>query len=339
MKKITTIGIDLAKNVFHLHGVDEHGKVVLRKKLMRDQVLPFLATLSPCLIGMEACGGSNYWARKIKELGHDARLINPKFVKAYVKSNKNDYNDAEGICEAVSRPSMRFVPIKTVDQLDMQALHRVRSQLIKERTGIVNQVRGLLGEFGIVIPKGIEYARKNLPDILEDQTNELTEFGLKLFRDLYERLIELDDRISKMDQEIKTLFNADETCQRIHALEGVGPLIATAIIAMVGNFNEFKNGRDLSAWLGLVPRQHSTGGKELLLGISKRGNRYLRTMLIHGARSVVYRAAKKDDPKSRWINALKARRGENVACVAVANKNARIIWALITNGTEYQKAV
>ncbi len=288
---------------------------------------------------MEACGGAPYWARAIGKLGHEVRLMmSPQFVKPYVKTNKNDYHDAEAVCEAVGRPTMRFVPVKTVEQQDIQAIHRIREQLIKSRTAQANQIRGLLGEYGIVIPKGLGQVRGRLPGILEDAENGLTFRARRFLFDLVERLRELDERIRAYDKEIQELFKEDERSQRIEKVEGVGPVVATAIVAAVGNGTAFQSARQMSAWLGLVPRQHSTGGRERLLGISKRGDRYIRTLLIHGARSVVRYAEKKTDPRSRWINSIKARCGTNTAAVALANKNARILWALLSKGETYQPA-
>lgn len=335
---IKALGIDLAKSVFHLCGMDKQGKVVLRRRLSRGKLLEFLANVPPCLIGMEACGGTHYWAREIGKLGHEVRLMSPQFVKPYVKTNKNDSNDAEAVCEAVGRPTMRFVPVKTVEQQDIQAIHRIREQLIKSRTAQANQIRGLLGEYGIVIPKGLRQVRGRLPGILENAENGLSFRARRFLSDLVERVRELDERIRAYDKEIQELFKEDERSQRIEKVEGIGPVVATAIVAAVGNGTFFKDGRQLSAWLGLVPRQHSTGGRERLLGISKRGDRYIRTLLIHGARSVVRYAEKKTDPRSRWINGLKARRGTNAAAVALANKNARIIWALLSKGEAYRPA-
>lgn len=287
---------------------------------------------------MEACGGAHYWARAMGKLGHEVRLMSPQFVKPYVKTNKNDYNDAEAVCEAVGRANMRFVPVKTVEQQDIQAIHRIREQLIKSRTAQANQIRGLLGEYGIVIPKGLRQVRGRLPGILEDAENGLTFRARRFLSDLVARVRELDEHIKTYDKEIQELFKEDERSQRIEKVEGIGPVVATAIVAAVGNGTFFKDGRQLSAWLGLVPRQHSTGGRERLLGISKRGDRYIRTLLIHGARSVVRYAQRKTDPRSRWINGLKARRGTNAAAVALANKNARIIWALLSKGEAYRPA-
>lgn len=336
---VTTLGIDLAKKVFQVHGVDESGEVVLRRKLSRTKLLPFLANLPACVIGLEACGGAHYWAREMSKLGHEVRLMSPQYVKPYVKTNKNDYNDAEGICEAVSRPNMRFVAVKSVEQQDIQAMHRVRSGLMKERTALVNQVRGLLAEYGIVVAQGVHKLRGELPLILEDAQNQLSTRGRELFAELYERLVELDGRIGEADARLRWVFDGDELCGRLAQVEGVGVLTATALVAAVGDAKVFKNGRQMAAWLGLVPRQHSSGNKERLLGISKRGDRYLRMLLIHGARSVVYRADKKEDARSRWVSQVKARRGANRACVALANKNARILWALMAHEQGYRKAV
>ncbi len=298
----------------------------------------FLANHPLCLVGMEACGGSHYWAREVEKLGHEVRLMNPKFVKAYVKSNKNDYNDAEAICEAVTRPSMRFVPIKNYEQQDVQLLHRIRSHHVKERTMQAAQIRGLLGEYGVVIPKGIRYIRSRLPAILEDKANQLTEISRELFAELYDKLVKYDIQIKALSERIAVIFKNNEVCQRLEQVPGIGVLTATALFSAIGNGHDFKNARHLSAWLGLVPRQESTGGRDVLLGISKRGNKYLRTLLIHGARTVVYWARKKNDPRSRWINELAKRRGENIAAVAVANKNARIIWAILSRGECFKVA-
>jgi transposase len=334
----TTLGIDLAKNVFQLHGIDSTGKVTMQRKLSRTKLLEFIVKLPPCLIGMEACGGSNYFARKFIEYGHTVKLMSPQFVKPYVKSNKNDRNDAEAICEAVTRPNMRFVAIKSIVQQDLQSLHRIRSNLIQSRTALVNQIRGLLAEYGVIIPKQVQNLRNQLPEILADDKNELSIIMRTEFNLLYQDLVNLDDRISSYDTKLKEICNNNRDCQRILEIEGVGFITATAIIAAVGDPKAFKNGREFSAWLGLVPRQSSSGGKERLLGISKRGDKYIRTLLIHGARSVVCKVSNKEDKRSIWIQKLKERRGMNKTCVAVANKNARIIWALLNKKEAYKKA-
>jgi transposase len=313
--KIVTVGLDIAKQTFQAHGVDGKGKVVLRKRLRRVEVSSFFAGVEPCLIGLEASGGAHYWFRVLSRLGHTVRLIAPQFVKPYVKSQKNDANDAEAICEAVSRPSMRFVPAKRVEQQDLQCLHRVRSRLIGCRTQLVNQIRGLLAEYGIVLPQHVAQLRRHLPALLEDDSNELTISTRYLLHSLYEELIELETKIASADQRIERAFRENAECQRIGAVEGIGPVTATAVVAAISDGHAFRNGRQFAAWLGLVPRQHSSGGKTKLLGISKRGDPYLRTLLVHGARSVVYRAKTKTDCRSRWINDKQQRLGTARACV------------------------
>jgi transposase len=334
----TTLGIDLAKQVFQLHGVDAHGHVVMQKRVSRSKLRDTIAQLPACVIGMEACGSAQYWARELQQLGHTVKLISPQFVKPYVKGNKNDSRDAEAICEAVSRPHMRFVPLKTVESQDIQAIHRMRSRLIKERTALVNQIRGLLAERGIVIAQGITRLRKQLSVIVEDLENELTPLSREVMRELYEELVALDERVTRADALVQRVFTQSAPCQKLAQIEGVGPVVATALVAAVGNAQEFANGRHLAAWLGLVPRQCSTGGKERLLGMSKRGDRYLRTLLIHGARATVHWARRKTDARSRWIRSVEQRRGKNIAAVAIANKNARIAWVLLTRDAEYRKA-
>lgn len=336
--QITTIGLDLAKNVFQVHGVDEKGKPVLRKRLRRKTVLPFFANLNPCLIGMEAQGSSNYWARELMKLGHEVRLMSPQFVKPYLKRSKNDQNDAEAICEAVGRPSMRFVPLKTIEQQDVQTLHRIRERLVRDRTAQSNQTRGLLAEYGIVAPRGIGNLKKALPGILEDADSGLTPFSRELFFDCYRQLLDLDGQVKEYERKIMMVFKASPVCQKLAEVPGVGPLTATAMVAAVGNASSFKNGRQLAAWLGLTPRQHSSGQKQRLLGISKQGNCYLRRLLIHGARSVVHRSDGKNDARSRWLNGVKARRGANRAAVALANRNARTLWAVLNNQPEFEIA-
>lgn len=298
-------------------------------------MLTYFAKLSPCLIGIEACSSSHYWARELQKLGHTVKLMAPQFVKPYVKGNKNDANDAEAICEAVARPNMRFVTIKTIEQQDIQAVHRIRSGLVQQRTAKVNQIRGLLGEYGIVIERRVETLRKALPLLLEDAENGLSFDFRALLQSLQQDLITLDDRASEMDKKILQLANSNSTAKRLQQIPGIGPIIATALICAIGDGKQFKRGRDLAAWLGLTPRQHSRGGKDCLLGISKRGDAYLRTLLIHGARAVLRVADKKDDPRSRWLQNLCSRRNKNIAAVALANKNARIVWALLTKETDF----
>lgn len=326
--KITTIGIDLAKEVFQIHGIDAHGKAVLRKQLRRGEMAKFFANLEPCLIGMEACGGAHHWARKLGEFGHTVKLMAPQFVKPYVKTNKNDRADAEAICEAVTRPNMHFVATKNIEQQAILSVHRAREAMVKQRTAQANQIRGLLSEFGIVIPKGIKAIPKSIPGILEDAENQLPGTMRQLLQRLYDHFKELDRQEQELELQIKCWHRENEASKKLAAIPGVGPLIASAIVATVGNAREFKNGRQLAAWLGLVPKQHSSGGKQVLLGISKRGDTYLRTLLIHGARAVIRVAEKKAEPDG-WLRKLMARRNKNIATVALANKNARIIWALL----------
>ena len=334
---LTVIGIDLAKQSFQLHGVDAAGQVVLKKKLSRQQLAQFIAQLPSCLIGIEACSGSNYWCRVLERSGHSIRIIAPRFVKPYVKSNKNDAADAEAICEAVPRPSMRFVPTKSMEQPDIQSLHRIRSQAVARRTAQANQLRGLLTEYGIVIPKGISYVRKCIPLLLEDAENELRFMFRELLVELYAEMVHLDERIKTLETKLESVCRDNEDCQKLLTIPGVGLLSATALVAAISDISVFKSGRELAAWLGLVPKQHSTGGKPALLGISKRGDTYLRTLLIHGGRTVVRVANKHQDRRSKWIGKLEERRGKNRAAVAVANKNARTAWALLSQNTTYEK--
>lgn len=335
---INRIGLDLAKAVLQVHGVDEHEKVVLNRQLKRSQVLGFFGKLPACLIGMEACASSHYWAKELIKRGHTVRLIAPQFVTPYVKSQKNDANDAAAICEAVSRPSMRFVAVKTEEQQDIQAVHRVRSELVKQRTAKVNQIRGLLGERGIAVGQRVAVLRKKLPELLEDADNTLSDRFRRLLYGLREDLVVLGHRIEELDQEMLTIAGESEAAQRLQKIPGIGPVTATALVAAVGDGSSFQRGRDLAAWLGLTPRQHSSGGKERLLGISKRGDSYLRTLLIHGARAVLRTVGDKADPRSCWLKAVSARRHKNIAAVALANKNARIVWALLSKEVEYQAA-
>ena len=335
---ITTIGIDLAKNVFQIHGADERGKCVLKKRVSRKELVETMANLPRAVVGIEAAGGAHYWARKLGELGHEVRIMAPQHVKPYVKSNKNDANDAEAICEAVSRPTMRFVPIKSVEQQDLQMIHRIRERLVKARTALVNETRGLLAEYGIVMPQGITKFRKTLFEVLASNKETLTSLASELLNDLYEELKTLDAQIEKHEKKLKQIYKSHPVCQKLSDIPGVGPLTATAIVSSIGDTKAFKNGRHFAAWLGLVPSQHSSGGKERLLGISKRGDTYLRTLLIHGARSAVRVVGNKTDRRSLWTQALVERRGINKASVAFANKNARTIWALIAYDKKFQAA-
>jgi transposase len=327
--KITTSGIDVAKSVLQVHGVDERGNVVLRRQVRRSQLLVFFSRLEPCLIGMEACASSHYWARKLTALGHTVRLMAPQFVKPYRKNDKNDGNDAEAICEAVQRPNMRFVPMKSPEQQAQLALHRIRRRLMGQRTALINQLRGLLAEYGVVLPQGANQVRSKLPALLEEGSESLPGLAVELFRDLYEELVQLEQRCAACDRRVERLYRANPLCHRLGEIEGIGALTATAFVATVAHAAQFKNGRQCAAWLGLVPKQDSSGGKNRLLGISKRGDVYLRTLLVHGARSAMRHTPKRNDPKSRWVEQLRKRRGENVAAVALAAKHARILWALM----------
>jgi transposase len=334
--KIVTVGIDLAKNVFQIHAVNEYGKTVFRKQIRRDQMAEFFVNLPPCLIGMEACGSAHHWARKLTGLGHTVKLMAPQYVKPYVKSNKNDAADAEAICEAVGRPNMRFVPIKTIEQQSVLALHRVRQGFVKARTAQANQIRGLLGEFGLIIPQGIANIAKRVPDLIEDGSIELTGSFRLLIDRLMEHLKEPDRQVAELDAQIKAWHRQSDSSRKLEKIPGIGPVTASALIASIGDAKNFDNGRQLAAWLGLVPKQHSSGGKNKLLGISKRGDAYLRTLLIHGARAVIYAAQRKKYIVDGWLRRLLARRSVNVAAVALANKNARIVWALLAREREFR---
>ncbi len=333
--KVTTAGIDLAKNVFQVHGVDEHGKTVLKKQLKRDQMAAFFANLPPCLIGVEACGSAHHWARKLQSFGHTVKLMAPQFVKPYVKTNKNDAADAEAICEAVRRPNMRFVPVKNVEQQAVLALHRVRQGFVKARTAQANQIRGLLSEFGLIIPVGIVNIAKRVPELIEDASNELPGSFRLLIDRLMDHLKELDTQVDEMEAQVVAWHRASATSVKLQKIPGIGPITASALVASLGDAKNFDSGRQVAAWLGLVPRQHSSGGKNVLLGMSKRGDTYLRTLLIHGARAVI-RAAQAKPDKEGWLHKLLARRNANVAAVALANKNARTVWALLAHGRQYQ---
>lgn len=336
--KLMRIGVDLAKNVFQVHGVDCHEKPIWRQRLQREHWLQtLLAKIEPgCEIGMESCGGAHHWARQLEARGYRVKLIAPQFVKPYIKSNKNDANDAEAICEAMSRPSMRFVSIKTVEQQDIQATHRIRSGLIEQRTAKANQIRGLVSEYGLVAPKELLSLRRAIPYWLEDAENGLTLRFRHLLDGLWGDLRALDERVKELDSEISMIAASEPDAQVLQQLRGVGPMIATALIVAIGDARQFSNGRQFAASLGLTPRQHSSGGKDRLLGISKRGDTYLRTLMVHGARSALRTAKSKDDRLSQWVVRLAERSHANVAAIALANKTARMAWAMLRNGTDYQ---
>jgi len=332
---LSVVGIDLAKRVFHVAGMDDKGKIVLRKRLTREALLPFIARLPPVVIGMEACGGAHYWGRRFRQYGHTVKLIAPQFVKPYVKSNKNDPADAEAICEAVTRPTMRFVPLKEVDQQDLQALHRARERVVKARTALVNETRGLLAEYGIVLPHSVTKFRHAFLATLEAEQAKLTPLSTAFFTQLYEEFGALEKRLAYYTAKLEAISAAHPVCQRLETIPGIGPLTATALVAAVSETSTFKNGRQFAAWLGLVPRQHSTGGKARLLGISKRGDVYLRKLLVHGARATLRWVGLKADRRSQWLRGLLERRGKNKTAVALANKNARIAWVLLTTDQVY----
>ena len=337
--KITTVGIDLAKNVFSVHGIDEHGKAVLKRTVSRGKVMEVMAGIGPCLVGVEACSGAHHWARELGRLGHAVKIMTPRFVAPYRKSGKNDGNDAEAICEAVGRPSMRFVAVKSAEQQALLVVHRVRKGLTDERTALINQLRGLLSEFGIVIPKGRYQARHQLPVVLEDAGNGIPDLARQVLLEVNERIRDLDARILAYDRRIEALARESEAARRLMVIPGVGPVTATALVATVGRATEFKNGRQFVAWLGMVPRQYSSGGKTRLGKITKRGDVYLRTLLIHGSRAVLARLAQKTDRQSAWLRSLMERRGFGRTAVALAAKNARTIWAMLAKGQTYSPAL
>jgi transposase len=336
MKNVATIGVDLAKNIFQIHGADKWGNKVLERRVSRRNLLELFVNLKPCLVGLEACGGSHHWAREIEKLGHEVRQMPPQYVKPYVKTNKNDRNDAEAICEAVIRPTMRFVTTKNIEQQDIQAVHRCRERLVKSRTALSNQARALLLEMGLTVPQGFRYLRRLLPEMVEDTESILTLRMRDLLSDMYAEFVDIEVRIKKYDTMLEIICKESEACRRIRKIPGFGPLCATAFVAAVGDAKTFKNGRQLAAWAGLVPRQHSSGNKQWLGSISKRGNKYLRTLLIHGGRSLLRYCQDKTDFRSRWLAALMERRGNARASVAQANKMARMAWSMLAKDEEYQ---
>jgi transposase len=333
MEQITTVGIDLAKNVFSLHGVDEAGKTVLRRTVRRDRLAETVAGLPPCLIGMEACSGAHEWGRRFQQHGHTVKLMAPKFVAPYRKSDKNDGNDAEAVCEAVGRPSMRFVPVKSAEQQALLTLHRVRQGFVVQRTALINRLRGLMSEFGVVMPLRSVTVRRQAAAAAEG----LPELARGAIADLLEQLRLLDARIDAYDGQIHAQARLSEPARRLMQIRGIGATTALAIVATVGNAREFKNGRQFAAWIGLVPGQYSTGGRTRLGHISKRGDAYLRNLLVQGARSVLQTAPAHQDRFSRWVLELQARRGYYRTMVAIANKNARIAWALLAKETPLRK--
>jgi transposase len=336
--QIASVGIDLGKTTFHLVALDDDGQVVIKKKFTRQQLLVYTANLGSALVGVEACSGAHFIGATLRDQGHDVRLLPAQFVKPFLKSNKNDFLDAEAIAEAVARKNMRFVPIKTDDQLDLQALHRVRDRLVHRRTALINQIRGFLLERGITFAKGPANLRNQMPAILEDADQKITPRMRKLLDHLWQEWKHLNCDIDRASEEIDAIACQDAACQRLRQIPGVGPLVATATVAAIGNGAAFRKGREFAAWLGLIPRQHSTGGKARLLGISKRGSIYLRRMFIHGARAMLLRVKYDTGRLGQWAHQLELRAPRNKVIVAVANKLARIAWAVLSSGNEYRNA-
>lgn len=331
---IIRIGIDIAKHIFYLHGVDAHGAIALRKKLQRHDLLAFFARLPPCLVAMEACSGSHYWGRELCKLGHDVRLISPQFVVAYRNNQKNDYNDAEAICEAASRVHMRFVAVKSEEQQAALMVHRIREQCIADRTSKANQIRGHLHEFGVVLPQGVNKIIAQLPAILEE--SNLPGLLKLLLQDLLEDIHHINQRVEALDKQIHAFVKANDTASRLMSIPGIGPITASALVATTGDPRLFKNSRQFSAWLGLVPKQFSSGGKTKLGGITKAGDGYLRKLLIQGARAVLFRCGTHTDQRSQWITQLRMRKPDNVVATALAAKLARTAWAIMTRDDSYQ---
>jgi len=334
---VVRIGLDIAKSSFQVHGVDAHGKVVIRKQLSRSKVRPYFAQLPACLVGLEACGGAHYWARELGKLGHDVRLMAVAMIQPYRTGQKNDQNEAEAICEAVSRPRTRFVSVKSEAQQAVLTVHRARELLVTERTALANQIREVLMEYGIVIAQGLQRLRRELPERLA-AAETLPVLVREVVAELRERLLEWDRQSTEYAHRIEQLAKQNQAARRLMQVEGVGPITATAVVATIGEGHAFQHGRQFAAGLGLVPTQHSTGGKTVLGRITKPGNVYLRTLLIHGARAVLQFSANRTDAKSRWVERVRQRRGSNIAAVALAAKHARILWALRARGQEYQLA-
>lgn len=332
--KIMRVGLDLAKSVFVIYGVDERGKCRVRRHMRRGEVLTFFATLSACRVGMEAGSGAHYWARELIELGHDARIMDPRLVAPYRsqgRTGKNDSNDASAICEAVGRPQMRFVPIKGVDQQAILIVHRVRKARVEEKNRVANQLRGLLAEFGIVIPRGLQRLKREWPAMRQRCADRVPLLAWEELDSLYRRLHDLEEDILAYDRKVEAHIHRDARARRLCKISGIGPITASALVATIGNGRDFKNGRQLGAWLGLTPRQSSSGGRNSLGRITKRGDVYLRTLLVHGARSELRFVHRRSDPKSQWAHRLKEDKPWNKAAVALANKHARQAWAILSN--------
>ena len=336
--QVTTIGLDLAKNILQVHGVDARGRAVVKRRLRRGEVLAFCANLPPCLVGIESCGGAHWWAREIEALGHQVRLMPAHYVRPYVKRNKNDAADAEAICEAVTRPTMRFVPIKSAEQQAVLLLHRTRELLVRQRTGLINALRGHVAEFGIVVAQGAHNVVKLIAAIADQDGKRLPPLATDVLRLLVEQLRATEGQLGELERHLLAWHRANEVSQRLATVPGVGPITATAIAATVGDPAHFRSARQFAAWLGLVPRQHSSGGRERLGRISKRGDGYLRRLLIHGARTVLrWRRRGVGLAASPWLAGLLERRPVNVTTVALANKNARILWAMMMRGESFRR--
>lgn len=326
------LAIDLAKQSFHVHGVTEDGEVVSRR-VGRPKLMDLVACLAPRIVAMEACATSHFWGRAFEAAGHEVRLINPRFVKPFVRGSKNDAVDAEAIFDAASRPTMRFVPVKSLEQQDLQSLHRVRDRLVAQRTSLINHTRGLLAEYGLVFPRGAAlFARRARTGLAEA---EVSDIARATFEALLDELEALADRLSRLDARLIAICREDAACRRLTGVPGIGPIVATALVASIGDGSQFRSGRELAAWIGLVPRQHSTGGKAKLGGIGRRANHYLRRLLVHGARAVALRLGAKADARSRWFQAVIDRRGFNKGIVAMANKIARTVWVVLTRQEAY----
>jgi transposase len=331
-------GVDIGKNTFHVVGMDSSGTVIQRAKFRRETLLAFFGRAQTALIGMEACPGSQWLARKLQSLGHTVKIIPAQFVKPYVKSHKNDIIDAEAIAEAVTRPTMRFVEIKSADQIDVQALHRIRDQMVRSRTRLICQMRSFCLEHGVALRQGVGMFKINLPQVLQDLTNDLSATMRRLLQDLFDDLAHIEMRIKQVTREIETLAAKDERARRLMTIPGIGPLGATALLASAGDGRQFRKARDMAAWLGLVPRQNSTGGKSVLLGISKRGSSYTRRLLVHGARSCLLHLNRSRDRLGAWIDQLGKRMHVNKVIVALAAKLARIAWVIMTrSGALYER--
>ena len=335
MEEITTVGLDLAKSVFQVHGSDQDGRPVVRKKLRRGQMIGFFAKLPACVVGMEACGSAHYWARELQALGHEVRLIPPQYVKPFVKTNKNDASDAEAICEAMMRPTMRYAAVKSAEQQSVLMVHRARELLVRQRTMVINALRGHCGEFGIIAAQGAPNVSKLIGIIEDDSDERLPELAREVLGQLVVQLQTLQTRITALEAKLKVWHASNEASRRLETIPGIGLITATALVATIGDASQFTSGRQLAAWLGLVPRQNSSGGKDRLGRISKRGDGYLRRLLVHGARTVLRWSRHKPTPRSGWQQGLLARRPTNVVLVAMANKTARVVWAMLTRGETY----